>query len=107
MLHETQAALAVEAAGGGDQADVALGDQVHDAQAAAQVTLGDADHEAQVGLHELVERILVALLDQFAGVVVSLPGVVRQQHPAVLAVNDGPLGDVEQFWPGPESHLVL
>src|SRR3989475_13277641 len=52
--------VGVELAGGGEQADVALPDQVGERQPPVLVLLGHRDHEAEVPLHELLHRLLVA-----------------------------------------------
>ena len=42
---------------------VALSDEVRQAQTSAWVVAGDVDHQAEVGAHHVVARLLVALLD--------------------------------------------
>src|SRR5438045_9746012 len=61
---------------------------------------------ADVGLLGLSPRGF-SLLDQLVGGVVGLPRGVRQQQPAVLAVDDRPLRGTEQFRFRPQTHLVL
>ena len=63
---ELHALVGIELPGGGEQADVALADQVDERQAAVLVLLGDGDDEAQVALDELLQRVLVAGADLLA-----------------------------------------
>jgi len=63
VADEPEVAPLVETLGGGDQADVALGDQVHVAEALVQELLGHRHHEPQVRVDQAVEGILVALAD--------------------------------------------
>ena len=60
---ELEAAGLVELLGGLDQAEVALVDQVGQADALVLVLLGDGDDEPEVRTGEFVEGFLVALLD--------------------------------------------
>ena len=46
-----------------DETEVALVDEVGQAQTLILILLGYGDHEAQVGFRELFERFLVAFLD--------------------------------------------
>ena len=60
---ELEAAGFVELLGGLDQSEVALVDQVREAQSLILVLFGHGHHEAQVGFGELFERFLVSFLD--------------------------------------------
>ena len=57
---ELDALVGIEFAGGGEEADVALADQVGEREAAVLVLLGHRDDEAEVALHQLLHRLLVA-----------------------------------------------
>ena len=46
--------------------EAALVDEVQEGEAEAAVALGVGDHEAEVGLHQPLQRLLVALLDAAA-----------------------------------------
>ena len=60
---ELETARLVELLGGLDQAEVALVDQVRQAQTLVLILFGDGDHETQVGFRELLECFLIPLLD--------------------------------------------
>ncbi len=57
---ELDALIGIEFARGGEQADVALADEIGERQPAVLVFLGDGNHEPQVALHELLHRFLIA-----------------------------------------------
>ena len=60
---ELDALVGIELPRGGEQADVALADQVGEREAAVLVLLGDRDDEAEVALDQLLHRLLVAGAD--------------------------------------------
>jgi hypothetical protein len=60
VRNELDALVRVELPGRGEQADVALADQVGEGQAPVLVFLGDRDHEAEVPLGQLLHGRLVA-----------------------------------------------
>ena len=57
---ELDALIGIELSRSGEQADVALTDEIDERQSAVLVLLGDGDDEAQVALDELLQRVLIA-----------------------------------------------
>ena len=60
---ELEAARFIELLGRLDKSEVALVNQVRQAEALILVLFGDRHDEAQIGLRQLLERLLVSLLD--------------------------------------------
>ncbi len=57
---ELDALVRIELPRGGEQADIALADQVGEGQPAVLVLLGHRDDEAQVAFHQLLHRLVIA-----------------------------------------------
>src|SRR5205085_4109644 len=63
VRNELYALIRIELAGSGQQADVALADEIDERQAAVLIFLGDRNHETQVALHEFLQRVGIAGAD--------------------------------------------
>src|SRR6185503_18216481 len=90
---ELDALVGVELAGSGEQANVALADQVDERQTAVLVLLGHRDDKAQVALDQLLEAVLVAGADLLGEL--DLLGALEQRvgaHLIEVLVEDVALG---------------
>ena len=111
---ELHALVGIELPGGGQQADVALADQVGECHAAVLIFLGDGDDESQVALHQLLHRLLVAradpagdgdlLLGAEQGRLADFVQVLVEDVPIAVVYAEGlgrlRLAGLARLWPG-------
>src|SRR5690606_4591071 len=96
----------VELPGGPDEAEVAFVDQVAEGDALVLILLGDRDDEAEVRSDQLVERLLVALLDQAGELRLLLPAEEWVCTDLLEVLVEGPLL-VSPSTRGSETHAAL
>ena len=93
---ELHALIGIELPGRGEQAHVALADQIGERQSAVLVFLGDGDDEAQVALHQLLHRLLIAGPDQFRnGDFLRRGEQWSQAHLVEVLIEDVPIGVID------------
>ncbi len=68
-----------------DQAQVALVDEIRERNALVLVLLRHRNHEAEIGAHQLVQRLLIAFLDELG------------QPDLLLTVDEGVGADLFQI----------